>query len=644
MASMEPNDSGRNIAPYGTWYGDGQPEAPAEPPSQDISSQGPPVHADSLPRAAEPLHPATAPLPPAFLAEHLAPAEPLPYDSPSKEPRSKKPPVGSSPQPIADTSTASRENGLRLAPAAPKQPTGYDYSGAPFVGPTMTDVAVEEPSLFQLYVGFAPAWLSSFIVHLLLVIVLAALMLALPTSTPPVTIRLSDFDDTEELVEGQELEIPEQVPEEPVEMPDPDPAEFADFNIPPADTEIATEHEPKVEVPSDVGPPQPQGLQSIERAEGASPRNLLAGRAKGMKKFLLVEHGGTAKTEAAVTAGLEWLARRQRGNGEWKLDGPYANASDIKNSNAATAMALLAFQGAGYTHKTGENKRFRPVVRRGWYWLLRRQGRLGSFAEKTADDHHYYTHALCTFALCEIYAMTGDRTYRQRAQLAVNYLVENQDKRGGWRYRRGGSDLSVSGWVMMALQSARMGGLKVSQDTLDRYSLFLDDVAKDYGARYSYTVRSGQPSMPMTAEGLLCRQYLGWKRDHGALLNGSGYLLKNPINYERSQNVYYWYYATQVLHHMGGKMWKEWNRTLSEKVPEQQVKKGRERGSWSPRKDRHGGEGGRLYTTCLSIYMLEVYYRHLPIYSQDIRREERRESNNAGDSIAGSEEETLLLD
>jgi hypothetical protein len=26
------------------------------------------------------------------------------------------------------------------------------------------------------------------------------------------------------------------------------------------------------------------------------------------------------------------------------------------------------------------------------------------------------------------------------------------------------------------------------------------------------------------------------------------------------------------------------------------------------------GQGMRLYTTCLSLYMLEVYYRHLPIY------------------------------
>jgi hypothetical protein len=41
---------------------------------------------------------------------------------------------------------------------------------------------------------------------------------------------------------------------------------------------------------------------------------------------------------------------------------------------------------------------------------------------------------------------------------------------------------------------------------------------------------------------------------------------------------------------------------------------GRERGSWDPRGDRWGDAGGRLYVTCLSICILEVYQRHLPLY------------------------------
>lgn len=82
----------------------------------------------------------------------------------------------------------------------------------------------------------------------------------------------------------------------------------------------------------------------------------------------------------------------------------------------------------------------------------------------------------------------------------------------------------------------------------------------------------------------------------------------------RDTDYYYWYYATQVLHHYGGKPWDAWNREMREKLPAAQIKRGRESGSWPPQADRWGGTGGRLYTTCMAIYCLEVYYRHMPIY------------------------------
>jgi hypothetical protein len=53
---------------------------------------------------------------------------------------------------------------------------------------------------------------------------------------------------------------------------------------------------------------------------------------------------------------------------------------------------------------------------------------------------------------------------------------------------------------------------------------------------------------------------------------------------------------------------------MKELLPAKQVKNGQERGSWHPIGDQWGPHGGRLMVTCLHIYMLEVYYRHLPIY------------------------------
>ena len=79
--------------------------------------------------------------------------------------------------------------------------------------------------------------------------------------------------------------------------------------------------------------------------------------------------------------------------------------------------------------------------------------------------------------------------------------------------------------------------------------------------------------------------------------------------------MYYWYYATQVCHHMEGADWQKWNAVTRQLLPEHQEKRGPEHGSWNPSGDRWP-QGGRLYVTCLSMYILEVYYRHMPLYQK----------------------------
>ena len=120
----------------------------------------------------------------------------------------------------------------------------------------------------------------------------------------------------------------------------------------------------------------------------------------------------------------------------------------------------------------------------------------------------------------------------------------------------------------------------------------------------------------MTAEGLLCRIYLGWPSSHPALLQAiqDDLLPNTPRLDDDSYSVYYWYYATQVLHHVGYPAWDKWNRDMRRVIPAMQEKSGVEAGSWSSNRDAFGAAGGRMYTTCLNLYCLEVYYRHLSIY------------------------------
>lgn len=354
----------------------------------------------------------------------------------------------------------------------------------------------------------------------------------------------------------------------------------------------------------------------------------LSGRERGMKQALIGKYGGNASTEEAVYRALEWLKRNQRPNGFWTLNGPYSDGGEAENKTTATALALLAFQGAGYTPQyNGDYKHdYKQVLKKGWDALLKMQANDGEFLiENSPYYHQMYSHAQATIALCELYGMTHDSIYRSAAEKAVSFCVKSQDAAGGWRYNPNSeSDTSVTGWFVMALQSAKMAGLEVPSTTFANISRYLDSAQDETGGRYRYQP-NGALNHAMCAEGLLCREYLGWKQDDPRLISGVENLSGQPIN-DMEINVYYWYYATQVMHHIGGTYWKRWNDVMRQYIPETQIKKGSEEGSWDPTGDRWGTQGGRLYVTCLRTFMLEVYYRHLPIYG-DIYQTVKSEAN-----------------
>jgi hypothetical protein len=362
----------------------------------------------------------------------------------------------------------------------------------------------------------------------------------------------------------------------------------------------------------------PDGLHATSDIEAPVIGLALKGREAGMKSALLGRYGGTALTQKAVARGLAWLVRNQLDDGSWSLRGPYGGGVHEQDENrvAATAMALLALQGDGNTHQEGPHRR---SVTKAWNWLIRQQDPYGNFFHDGPYNHAFYTQGQCAIALCELYGMSEDEQFRERATKAIDYLLKSQSPQGGWRYTpRGDSDVSVTGWVVMALQSARMAGLEVPQENLDAVMAYLDKVAMHGGSRYPYQ-QGRQPTLPMTAEAILCRQYLGWPQDDERMTAALDWITQedNLVSFEPNRrNTYYWYYATQACHHAEGEYWKKWNDVMRRELPAAQVKRGAESGSWDPdMNDRHEARAGRLYATCLCLYMLEVYYRHLPIYT-----------------------------
>ena len=102
---------------------------------------------------------------------------------------------------------------------------------------------------------------------------------------------------------------------------------------------------------------------------------------------------------------------------------------------------------------------------------------------------------------------------------------------------------------------------------------------------------------------------------------GTDWLLDRPPSLGTVQapqrDTYYWYYASQVMFHMGGERWQKWYSTLYPILIESQETEGRYPGSWNPSgeiPDAWGPYAGRLYVTTLNLLSLEVTYRHLPLY------------------------------
>jgi hypothetical protein len=117
--------------------------------------------------------------------------------------------------------------------------------------------------------------------------------------------------------------------------------------------------------------------------------------------------------------------------------------------------------------------------------------------------------------------------------------------------------------------------------------------------------------------GLLCVQYMGAPKTSPIVEGGVKLLMANTPD-KHKNDCYYYYYATQVMHHLPGSEWDAWNRIMRKQLIDSQIKEGCASGSWDPKDDIICKEaGGRIMLTSLNCLTLEVYYRHLPLYQMD---------------------------
>ena len=479
----------------------------------------------------------------------------------------------------------------------------------------------------------APSWLISTVVHVAVILTLAAwniepiakelrTMLTSGESTSDAD-SLDDFS----LEEAMSSELVSTDSEEaPSESPTVGPT-IAEAVVDVSYSDVVAAKMPAITAPSMTQSLIPKS--GIAAQANVAMRAGLNGRSNETKRDLLSKFGGSSDTEKAVSLALKWLALHQDPqSGAWTLahnvvcKGQCDHPGERRASfNAATGLALMCFLGAGQTHKEGE---YKETVFKGLSFLISnmkfQQGQgswyVGS-GSKGQDD--MYAHGIACIAMCEAYGMTKDPALRDAAQAGINFIGTAQNSTtGGWHYApQGLGDTSVVGWQMMALKSGAMCGFSIDLDVVRKANYFLDQMSFDDGASYHYDFNSKNRkagyNSSTTACAVLCRMYSGMPKDHPSI---QAAVAKFNSAGPSKSNTYYNYYATQVMKQVGGKEWESWNVRMRGQLLATQTTTGHAAGSWFW-DDRHSTDSaGRLYTTCMATMILEVYYRYLPLYNE----------------------------
>jgi hypothetical protein len=316
---------------------------------------------------------------------------------------------------------------------------------------------------------------------------------------------------------------------------------------------------------------------------------------------------------------LEWLSRAQDADGKWdsKKYGAQADG-DIEQ----TALATLAFLGAGHSEKSGL---YKENVKRALAWLRSQQRPDGAFA-KPGQPADGIAHALAGMAMAEAAGYARKDETINSAQCSVEYSaavlqLRTRDERSGFvrNVDSKDADLLTTMFAVMQLKSAKVGGLKVPHESFEGADAFVQKCVSPSGAGFGF-VPSQMPSTRATFAGCLCMQFLGHNRmelENWAL---RGYENFTPSTGQRDSDPLLNYIGTLVIFQTGNvnawsgpgsTLWQSWSDQMRQNVAAAMCKEGEAAGSWDP--SGTWASGGRVLTTALHALSFEIYYRYRAI-------------------------------
>lgn len=338
-----------------------------------------------------------------------------------------------------------------------------------------------------------------------------------------------------------------------------------------------------------------------------------------MKKFLLFAVCGLLVSSASaqgvysdeeidesVEAGLAYLASIQNPDGSYP--GKYGE------TGAISALAGMAFLAKGYTP---EGEKYGETIRKDIDYVLSVGNPADGYFGNKNPGNGMYSHSICTLFLSEVSGMVDPERqakFDEILPLAVKLLLDAQNvnkgerDRGGWRYtpRANDSDMSCSGWCLMALRSASLNGGQVPKEAIEKAVEYVRKQRNPGEGSFVYQGGGNGSARTLTGAGILYLELCGRHNDPDAL-KGARYLMRVykelPGDNNRSYGMYY---AAQGLFQLGGENWKVFSDWMYR--------------TWIPRQKSDGSwreEESPAYSTALLVLAFTVPYRQLPIYQRD---------------------------
>ncbi|MFN5536780.1 MAG: prenyltransferase/squalene oxidase repeat-containing protein [Planctomyces sp.] len=337
------------------------------------------------------------------------------------------------------------------------------------------------------------------------------------------------------------------------------------------------------------------------------------------------------RLDAAVNRGLEYLAKQQldpdsaAAMGQPELAGSFREPNSPGNTGIAS-LAVMAFLAKGHLPGRGQ---YGGVIDLGIDYVLSQQlenGLLICRKQTGRSSGLMYEHSIATLLLCEVSGMVDAARQRKLDEVLSKALLvllqaqkvpKSELNTGGWRYTPGttDSDLSLTGWSVMALRAAKLNGAAVPDEHIEMAVSYILNCHEDNGG-FSYMPGMKNPTASMTGVALLCLELCGEHGNEDCAAAGEFILSRPPVmttpdGRPEHFRYYAFYYCGQAMFQLGGRYWTEFAPVMYDALlPDQQPD-----GRWAYPDQTF--PYNTSFPTSMTVLTLTVSARQLPIYQRE---------------------------